>query len=78
MARILKKVFGGMKEYLKNIKWKADKEKKNFEGKNIDVEAPSMIARASLNGFLGLIKAHFYRNYPTLYRVLNKESGGYI
>ena len=30
MARILKKVFGGMKEYLKNIKWKADKEKKNF------------------------------------------------
>ncbi len=72
MARILKKVFGGMKEYLKNIKWKSDKEKKNFEGKSIDIEAPSLIARASLSGFLRLLKTHFFRSYPTLYRVLNK------
>ena len=57
MARILKRVFGGMKEYLKNIKMKADAEQKNFEGKNIDLQAPSIISRSALEGFRDLLKA---------------------
>ena len=78
MARILKKVFGGMKEYLKNVKWKADNEKRLFQDKSIDIEAPSRIAKASLDGFLDLMKREFFQIYPTLYRVLRKEAEGYI